>query len=64
MPVKIFEPKLIEKLFPSMQEVIDEIMRKLAFFRQFCSLLKMAILLHTEAKVPIFFLLTVKYIEQ
>jgi hypothetical protein len=33
VPVKIVEPKLIEKLFPLMQEVIDEKMRKLASFR-------------------------------
>ena len=31
--VKIFEPKLIETLFTSMQEVIDEKMRKFASFR-------------------------------
>ena len=33
VPVKIFEPKLFEKLFPSMQEVIDEKMRKFTSFR-------------------------------
>ena len=32
VPVKIFEPKLFEKLFPSMQEVIDEKMRKLSCY--------------------------------
>ena len=60
MPVKIFEPKLVEKLFPSMQEVIDGKMRKFASFRKFSTLLKMVILLYTQAKVSVFFLLSVQ----